>query len=316
LQILIIGAGAMGSLFATLLVQGGQEVALYDMDQQKVDAINQKGITVTSPEKEGVRTVVSAVSTIEEALPAELVIFMVKSYQTDRAVREASVLFNKNTKVLTLQNGLGNIEKIAKLIDSKQVYVGVTYYSAKELEAAKIAHTGMGMTLIAPMEKDQLPAAMDLARMLNNCGIEAGATNDLDAIIWKKLIVNSVINPLTAIHGLNNGELVNNPEVVRDMADLVIEGVAVAQKMGIPLNYGEIWASVLETCRLTAQNRSSMLTDVEGGRHTEIDAINGSIVRLGEANGVDTPVNTRMMRGVLALDKGRASNQNLFAPKI
>ncbi|MGI5892158.1 MAG: ketopantoate reductase family protein [Bacillota bacterium] len=305
MQIVIVGAGAMGCLFGSLIAAAGEEVLLYDVDSTKVDKINQNGITIIKKGEEPRKIMVKAVDSLDSVDPQNLFILLVKSYQTERAAREISLISNEKTSVLTLQNGFGNVEEICKYLPSKQVFAGVTYQSATELAPGKIYHTGSGLTIVAPLLKESMPIAMEQARLFNNCSITAGATSGLEAISWKKLIINSAINPLAALYGVENGKLPKNPEAVRDMAALVVEGVAVAQKVGIPLDYGEIWASLLETCRRTAENKASMLADVEAGRITEIQAINGSIINIGERHGVDTPTNLRMLRSVVAIHGGR-----------
>jgi 2-dehydropantoate 2-reductase len=300
LKALIVGAGSLGSYFGSLIHEAGAEITLYDINQEKVDKINSDGVIIHEKDAGKHIVKVRAIANIEETPPVDFIIILVKAYNTERAAREIALIVNQDSMVLTLQNGLGNVVQLAQHIPEKQLFAGVTYHSAYGHEG-KTYHTGSGLTIIAPVVKKSIHAAMDQARFLNNCNISAGATTDIDPIRWKKLIVNSAINPLSAIYGLKNGQLPKHPEAVRDMATLVVEGVAVAQKIGLPLNYGEIWATVLDTCRSTAENRSSMLRDVDEGRQTEIQAINGSIIRHGEINGVDTPTNIRMLRSVVAL---------------
>jgi 2-dehydropantoate 2-reductase len=291
----------MGCLFGAALQEGGHSVTYYDVDQNKADILNRAGLTITEPGGAEKTVAARAVSFIEDAPPPELALVMVKAYNTAQAARELSLVKKASTLVLTLQNGLGHVSRLARYLEAKQIFPGVTYQGACETEPGRVSHNGHGLTTLAPMMKNSLSQAMDLARLLNNCRIAAAASTDLLPLRWKKLIVNSAINPLSAIHKLLNGQLPKNPQIARDMMGLVMEGVAVAQKEGVPLNYGEMWASVLETCRATAQNRSSMLADVEKGLVTEIEAINGSIARLGERHGVDTPLNARMVRGVVAI---------------
>jgi 2-dehydropantoate 2-reductase len=301
METLIIGAGAMGCIFGAALQQGGHSVTFYDVAQNKVDALMRAGLTITEADGQETTLAVKAVSIIEDAPPPELALIMVKAYSTAPAARELILIKKPSTLVLTLQNGLGHVGRLAQYLDRKQIISGVSYQAAFETAPGRVNHSGNGLTTLAPLAKSSLSQAMDVARLLTNCNIPAVASTDVKPIRWKKLIVNSAINPLSAIHKLPNGELPKRAEIVHDMMGLVMEGVAVAQKEGVPLNYGEMWASVLETCRITAQNRSSMLADVEQGRMSEIEAINGSIVRLGQRYGVDTPLNARMVRGVVAI---------------
>ena len=301
METLIIGCGAMGSIFGAALQGCGHSVTFYDVDQHKVDVLNRTGLTICEPDGQEKTIPVRAVNQIEDAPAPELALVLVKAYSTAQAARELSLIIKETTAVLALQNGLGHITRMSQYVDAKQIFPGVTYQAAFETEPGQVRHSGTGLTTIAPRVKGSISKAMDIARLLNNCHIATAASTDIRPLRWKKLIVNSAINPLSAIHKRLNGELPKDPQIARDMMGLVMEGVAVAQKEGVPLSYGEVWASVQEACRTTAQNRSSMLVDVENGRMTEIEAINGSIVRLGERHGVDTPLNVRMLRSVVAI---------------
>ena len=315
MEALIIGAGAMGCLFGYLLQAGGHSVTFYDVDQSKVDVLNRAGLTISEADGTKKTLQVSAISLIEDAPPPHLALVLVKSYNTAQAARELSLIKKADTWVLTLQNGLGHVSRLAQYLDEKQIFPGVTYQAALETTPGRVIHSGNGLTSLSPLVKSpaptakemetvlekSLPQAMELARLLDDCRIPAAACTNVRPLRWRKLIINSAINPLSALHKLPNGELPKNPAIVQDMMGLVQEGVAVAHKDGMTINYGEMWAGVLETCRATARNRSSMLADVEKGRMTEIEAINGSIVRLGERYGVNTPLNTRMVRSVVAI---------------
>jgi len=305
MKTLIVGAGSRGCLYAGLMAEGGADVSLFDINEEKAELIDKTGIIIRENDGRERKISVPCFSDIEKVPAPDLVIVLIKAYNTERAGREISFILRENTAVLTLQNGLGNIEKLAKNLPEKQLFAGVTSMSALELSEGHVAHTGSGLTIVGPVDPKSLPVSMDIARFFNNCGVDAGSTNELDALCWRRLVVDSAVKPLTAIYGITNGELVKKPEAARDMASLVIEGVSVAQKIGVPLNYGEMWAGVLETCRQGASLRSSMLLDVEAGRLTEIEAINGSIVSIGEMYGVDTPTQMRMLKEVTAIQRGR-----------
>ncbi|MDO4581640.1 MAG: 2-dehydropantoate 2-reductase [Bacillota bacterium] len=304
---LIIGASAKGCYFAAMMKKAGENVSLFDTNADKVARINELGLRII--ELDGSETAVSvpAYDYIEDAPPSELVILTIKAFHTARAARDIAIILHERMAVLSLQNGLGNVEELCQKINKRQVFAGITYQNAYEEDYGVAHHSEQGLTIVAPVVKAALPAAMEQARLFNNCNLSAGATTDLEALRWKKLILNAAVNPLSALHRLANGELPKQPDIVRDMVEIVVEGVAVAQKLGVPLDYGEIWATVLDYCRANAANRSSMLIDVQNGRFTEIEAINGSIVRLGETVGVDTPANMRMMREIVAIHGKRDS---------
>ncbi|MCR4963224.1 MAG: 2-dehydropantoate 2-reductase [Firmicutes bacterium] len=307
MKTIIIGAGSMGCYFAANMQDAGAEVGLYDIDGKKLEKIAENGIVIRETDGDSRRVMVPVYPSLEDAPTADLLIVLVKAYHTARAARDIAQTMTAKTMVISLQNGLGNEEELCSRIPKSKICVGITYNSGYELSPGEIQHTASGLTIVAPMLKESLQQAMEQARLFNNCRLPAGATTDIEPLRWKKLIIDSVINPLSAIHKLNNGALPKNPDIVRDMVELTVEGVTVAQKAGVPLDYGEIWAAVLDACRSSAQHRSSMLNDVERGRFTEIEAINGSIVRIGEVNGVDTPANVRTIRRVVAIQGKRDS---------
>ncbi len=307
MKTIIIGAGSMGCYFAAKMKDAGADVGLYDIDSQKLEKIGTDGIVIREMDGNDQHVMVPVYPSLEEAPPADLLIVLVKAYHTARAARDIAQTIGDKTMVVSLQNGLGNEEELCRRIAKNKICLGMTYHSGYELSAGEIQHTASGLTIVAPLLKESLQQAMDQARLFNNCNLPAGATTDIEPLRWKKLIIDSVLGPLSAIHKVNNGALPKDPDIVRDMVELTVEGVTVAQKAGVPLDYGEIWAAVLDACRSSAAYRSSMLNDVQRGRFTEIGAINGSIVRIGELNGVDTPANIRTIRRVVAIQGKRDS---------
>jgi 2-dehydropantoate 2-reductase len=196
--------------------------------------------------------------------------------------------------VLTLQNGLGNVETITHAVGDERTIGGITSQGATLVDDGHIIHAGRGKTVIGT-PKNRLTDNLALVKeALETADFEPRVSDDLESTIWSKLIINVGINALTAITRLNNGRLIEFEGTRRIMKDAVIEAAAVAAARKIELSQKDPLPQVEEVCRLTATNVSSMLQDVLAKRRTEIEAINGAVARLGKEIGVATPVNSTL----------------------
>ena len=201
---------------------------------------------------------------------------------------------------LTLQNGLGNAETLRQALGAERVALGVTTSGATLLGPGRVRPAGDG-----PVTIQQHSAVGPLSEIL---GADAGFTvefvQDAQALLWGKLLINAAINPLTALLGVPNGVLLQRPSALRLMAEAAGEAQAVAAALGVALPYSDPLETIRAVAQRTAENRSSMLQDVQRRAPTEIDAINGAIVRLGEQTGIPTPVNQALWLLVRALRQG------------
>jgi 2-dehydropantoate 2-reductase len=289
MKIVIMGAGAMGSLFAGFLVSSDQEVWLVDIRQEQIDAIRSVGLTV---EKNGKSQIlhVNATSDVTSMGKADLVLFFVKSYHTEKAASDAFILQKEDTIFLTLQNGLGNEEAICKFINPKKVMLGVTNHGATLLGPGHIRHAGWGKTYIGELDGKITDRATYVARTFSNAEIETEVSPNIHDLIWGKLLTNVGINALTALTGLKNGQLLDFPETLRLMETLISEAAEVAGKKGIRIE-GDPIHKARAIAEATRKNRSSMGQDVDFKRKTEIDAINGAVVREAKRLGISVPYN-------------------------
>ncbi|NDL66984.1 ketopantoate reductase family protein [Anaerotalea alkaliphila] len=300
--IAVLGAGAMGSLFGALLSSAGNKVHLIGRNREHLDKIRKEGLLV---EREGECRLYRnlQVSLPGDPLgPADLVLVLVKAGDTQGAVLENRGIFGKGTVVLTLQNGLGNMEDLAAFLPPSRILAGTTAQGARLAEPGRILHGGDGTTWIGRMEQSEDVLLRDTAALLEEAGIQTRTTGDVAALLWDKLLVNVGINGLTALTRRTNGQLLEHPDTADLLEHLVREGEAVARAKGITLLHPDPVAYAREVCRKTAHNRSSMLQDVERGRTTEIDRMNGAVVREGEILGIPTPANrtiTQLVRGVM-----------------
>jgi len=222
---------------------------------------------------------------------------LVKSWQTERVARRLERRLTKTGIALTLQNGFGNYETLERVLGQEKVALGVTTVAARMLEPGYVQHTGEGKVTIGLH-----PQLGGLGELLNRAGFQVEMVPDPKSLLWGKLVINAAINPLTALLRVPNGELMSRPAARELMSEAACEAAMVASRQGITLPYTDPVNAVENVARNTAINTSSMLQDVLRGTPTEIDAINGAIIRVGEALGVPTPVNRILWRLVRALE--------------
>lgn len=290
MKIVIVGPGALGSLLAAFLIRSKEEVWLLDHNKERSQEIAQSGIKV-----EGVSgnwQVSPKISAdINEIGPADLLIISVKSYDTKPAISAIKPLIKEDSAVLTLQNGIGNIEIITEAIGSERVIAGVTNLGATFIKPGFIRHAGKGETAIGRIDGKMTVKMRSIRQIFNKAGLETKISRDIKGLLWSKLIVNSGINALSAIVRLNNGRLTEFEGTKKIMRETVTEAMRIAKRKRIKLLFDDPLAKVEAVAEATGLNTSSMLQDVLRKKRTEIDFINGVIVRQGQELGIPVPVN-------------------------
>jgi 2-dehydropantoate 2-reductase len=306
MKIAVMGAGAMGSLFGGLLAASGENVTLVDVWRKHVEAINVEGLKISG--FGGSRTIrVKATIDPLSVGSVDLIILFVKSYDTLNATRDALPMASKDTVFLSLQNGLGNIEKISEAAGSDKVILGTTAHGCTLLGPGEIFHAGSGPTIIGEQDDRLTERVKGIRNALERAGIETEISETIRGALWSKVLVNVGINPLTALTGLRNGELLDRPEIMEVIRGAVEEAISVADALGVDLGEEDHVDRVYWVARATASNRSSMLQDIERGRRTEIDALNGAIVDSASLLGLDVPVNETLTAVVRGLEDARSS---------
>ncbi len=297
----IIGPGAMGSLFGSLLTRAGNEIWLVGNRREQVERICSVGLTL---EEKGKTQIVpmNATADIASVGKADLVIFFVKTYDLEKAVSDSLVLEKEDTLFLTLQNGLGNEETICKKINSKKVMLGTTGHGATLLEPGHIRHAGWGKTFLGERDHRVTDRALRVVQMFGDAGIDTEVSSNIHDQVWGKLLVNAGINALTALTGFKNGQLLDFPETVRLMEQLVSEAAEIARRKGVHLVEDPV-EKVKKVAEATRGNRSSMGQDFDYRRRTEIDAINGAVVREAQSLGIPVPCNQAVTDLVTAIEK-------------
>jgi 2-dehydropantoate 2-reductase len=299
-RICVVGCGAVGSIFAAHLAQLAEvEVWAYDLDEAHVEAINEHGLRLT-----GVGEVVArlhATTDAAELPPCDFGIVATKSMHTEAAIAAAAGAFGEGA-VCSVQNGVGNEETIAEHVE--RVIRGTTFPAGRMLEPGHVRWDVGGQTTIGPFEPRPAPmeAVERLADACTRGGLPTNALSDARGPQWRKLIFNAATNPIGAVTGLTHGRVCEFAPLRRLVTVLVDEGKAVAVAQGIELDADpEELIDYAARRDVAYDHKASMLQDVEARRETEIDYLNGGIVRFGEEHGVPTPLNgavTALIKGV------------------
>jgi len=303
MHILILGAGALGSLLGARLSQADRvRISLLTTDRQHVLAIRQDGLTVE--ELDGSTRcyrlpAFDAPHTLEEA--PDLVLVSVKTHSIEGAVSSVVDRCHAATLFLTLQNGIGNWERIARLVGEGSVLVGTTAQGATLLAPGRIRHGGNGPTYLGEPDGPPSPRVLAVVEKFRQAGLTAESREGMAQLIWEKLHVNVGINAITALTGIRNGFIAAMP-VARELCRAAVEeAMLVARAKGFVMPEDMV-ERVLAIAQATAVNRSSMGQDVDHRKRTEIDAINGAIVALGEQLHLPTPVNQTLVQLVKILE--------------
>ena len=286
MDILILGTGALATLFAARLSAAGASVTMLGTWRDALDALAREGARLVDADGRERAFPVRVVASPEDAAPARLALVLVKAWQTRRAAAQLAACLAEDGLAVTLQNGLGNDEILAEKLGRARVSAGVTTTGATLL-APGVARAG-GEGAVSLEADSRLEA---LRTLLTESGFEVRAVRDAKTLIWGKLVINAAINPLTALLEIPNGALLSNPSARAVMSELARETAAVAAARGISLPFENPVKAAEEVARRTATNFSSMLQDIRRGAPTEIDAICGAVTRAGEAAGAPTPTN-------------------------
>ncbi|MDD2680204.1 MAG: 2-dehydropantoate 2-reductase [Candidatus Omnitrophica bacterium] len=294
MKIVIVGPGAMGCLLAAFLSRSKEELWILDYNKERAAKITQGGITLEGISGEW-RCSPKATTDIKDIGIADLVIICVKSYNTKEAITQAKALVGEDTAVLTLQNGMGNVEIIAEAVGPDKVIGGVTNLGATLLDTAKARHAGKGETVIGRIDAKTTAGMRSIREIFNRSGLEMRISRDIKSLLWSKLIINIGINALTGITRLNNGKLTEFEGTRRIMREAVTEAIRIAKRKRIKLIYDDPLAKVEAVCEATSSNVSSMLQDILRKKRTEIDFINAVVVRLGQELNIPVPVNAMLV---------------------
>ena len=307
-RLVVVGAGAMGSLVAARLALASIAVTLLGRPSAHLTAVQTGGLRLE--EMDGSPRTVSLAATDDpgEVANADVVVLLVKSWATGEVLAPLRPWLRPDAMVLTLQNGLGNAAAIrAALGDgtTAEILIGVTSQAALRVGPGVVRHTGVGPTMIGRPSGGVDPRLTALAATLSTAALPTAAVPDIERAVWRKLAINAAINGLTALAGVPNGAIAEEQGLREAASVLASEVETVARGQGLEL--GNVVAAVNEVATATAANRSSMLRDLETGVRTEVDAIHGAIVAAGEKVGIDAPANRVVAALLRARERGWTS---------
>jgi 2-dehydropantoate 2-reductase len=306
LRIAVVGAGAIGCLFGGRLQTAGESVILIHHRRSVAASIEKNGVNIQELSGKTVRALVETRTRMSRRDKPDLVLVTVKAYDTVGVATFLEKSVNHHVPVLSLQNGLGNIQTLERRLGSDWTLAGTTTEGALITGPGKVIHTGSGMTWVGEMNGRVSERCLAIGKAFRKAGFHTVISNNIKGVLWTKAIVNSAINPISAITHVRNGDVYKRP-VLRQIASMIIEeGIAVANANGILLKPSpkSLFAKVLA---LTSRNKSSMLQDIEAGRNTEIRQLNGAISRLGTLAGVSTPFNDLLTKLVLAIEQSHGN---------
>ncbi|MDR3088588.1 MAG: ketopantoate reductase family protein [Desulfobulbaceae bacterium] len=310
MKIVVVGPGALGLLFSAYLTKsaeksrGRDEIILLDHRPERADFLTENGVILHRldgrSERVGVKVVARQAETLVGARPG-CVLLCVKSMALSAALRMYPELFAAARLTVFIQNGVSHLELAARAAFAPAF--ASTTEGANSPAVGEARHAGRGLTYFGFVDQENnhdLTLISPIVQYFSEAGLAAESRLDMRERIWHKLMINVGINALTAVHNCPNGDVPRHPELRARMAALVAEARLVALAQGIQVT-ANVFDDVLAVCRATEANISSMLQDVRAGRPTEIEAMNGAIVRIGEQLGIATPANAAITKQVRAL---------------
>jgi 2-dehydropantoate 2-reductase len=285
-DILIVGTGALGTLFAARLSSAGCRVTMLGTWKEGITALQEEGARLVDANGNEQRFDVRATDDPRKCAGIKHALVLVKAWQTERAALQLKDCLPDDGLALTLQNGLGNHETLSLHLGLGRVALGVTTTGATLIRPGAARAGGEG---ILSLQRDQALGPIEEA--LNSAKFNVRVVDDALSLVWGKLVINAAINPLTALLKISNGELLNRPSARELMGRLAREVAEVARLENVRLPFADPTAAAEDVARRTGANHSSMLQDVLRGAKTEIDAICGAVVAKGEAHGMEPAAN-------------------------
>jgi 2-dehydropantoate 2-reductase len=288
MNIVIFGAGAIGSFFGALLSKQSNVILLGR--KAHVKAINANGLQIKGLTKEKLK--INAVDEVKKIdFKIDLLILSVKSYDTLKAIKDSKPLIDDDTVVLSLQNGLGNIELISKIVKQENILAGTTTNGVIFSKPGTIIHTGYGQTKLGELDGKKTKRIILINKMFNEVGIITNVCNDILKELWIKAIINSSINPLTTIFDCKNGYLRKNPVLNKLVEKICEESTNIAKSNKITLDKNKMINITKDVISKTADNYSSMHQSYFKSKKTEIDSINGRLLDIAKKNNIDCSMN-------------------------
>lgn len=303
----VVGPGAMGCLLAGKIAQAGNEVLLLDHTPDRVKIIKERGVIIEGLQG-NLQVEIPITLHPADLVETELILICVKAYDTQNVARALGHT-GDGPFILTLQNGVGNVEILGEILPKEKIIAGITSQGATDLGFGQVRHAGQGDTFIGygfpkgEIDLGQDPQLNRVKSLLDKSGFITQLVPKIEDLIWSKLLINAGINALTALTHLKNGRIIEFSGIKEIMEEAVQEGIWVGKRKGIQFIYPDPLGQVKKVCQLTGNNISSMLQDVIKKKRTEIDFLNGVIVREGQRYGISVPTNSLLTRLVKTIEE-------------
>ncbi|WP_298417554.1 2-dehydropantoate 2-reductase [Brevibacterium sp.] len=301
-KILIMGLGALGSVYAALMKSAGHEVHGVGLAADHINAIAVDGLRVTGAS--GDRTVqLDSVSTTADGLAADfdLIVIATKAYDVEQAALDTAPLVSRNTVVQSIQNGVGSMDLVAPHLPQSQLCLGVVGgFGASVPEPGHAHHNGMALVRFSPYSDLPMPKVDKVVEIWRSAGFDATSLRDPSRVIWEKLIMNVAFSGPGVLNKLTIGEMMTDENAWQVSRACLLEAFAVAQALEVPIQITDPVHHVRTLAGNIPDAKPSMLLDALRGSRGEIDVINGSVVRFGADVGVPTPANSTVVNLVKA----------------
>lgn len=303
MKVAVLGAGALGSLIGARLALSGHEVQLLVRSQAHREAITNNGLTLTI--RGDTQSVpVRACTPVEAATPIDLIILLTKTYQSDVALSDAAHLLNDRTAVLSLQNGLGNAQRIAAHIPLAQVYVGISMMPAVLTGPGMVSTQGAGHSRFYAADGRDRPFAHEINAAFQHAQMDCEVDPQIETAIWEKAAFNAASNALLAITSTTPGALLECPEAMSLAQSIATEALTIARAAGVQVEPSRVADLLALSSQKHPKHRPSMAQDIAARRRTEVDAINGAFARHAESLGIAAPLNDAIWRIIRLAETG------------
>jgi 2-dehydropantoate 2-reductase len=302
MKLAIVGAGAMGGSLAGHAARAGHDVTVIDTSPELITEVRAHGLRIQAPDG-AFTAAVTVTGDPAEAGVADLAVVFVKAQHTEAASRGLGPLTGPGTTVLTLQNGWGNAEVIARFVPAGQLVVGVTYNSCTTTAPGQVVHSGRGRTVLGPYHGTDTGHARRAADLLTEVGWDAEVSASVRTAIWNKLVLNAATLPAAALTRLSAGALGEPGELLTLVDGLAAEAVAVAAAQGLEVDLAERISAIHGVLERAGTGLPSMLQDVLASRKTEVETVNGAVAAAAAAYGVPVPLNAAMISLIHGLER-------------
>jgi 2-dehydropantoate 2-reductase len=293
MRILVVGAGALGGLIGGRLGEAGEDVTLLEANPARARLLAEEGLFLQEADQGERRVRLRVTTSVEGMEPVDLLFVAVKSYQTEDAVRAALPAVGEKTWILSTQNGIGNVERIRRVVDTRRILTGITFHSIQHTGPNRMRYrTGIKPIQMSPLDGVVTDEVRAIAGVFRSAGLAAEVVANVDDVVWQKLVHNAVVNPVSALTGMTCSELLEDDDLQALMRALCLEIAGVMRARGTPLEDAEDpYRPVVRSQKALAKNRPSMWQDLVRGLRTEIDAMNGGVVEEARKLGMEAPLN-------------------------